>query len=402
MAANQQLKDYIVEQTKLGVSKDIVKTTLLGAGWKEDDVNQAITESELAAQSAASFKPVSPIQPIQQAKSVESIQQAQPVQSVKPVDTSQTFKPVNMPGSFSVAAKSSPSFVTSDIFKSKSEPVFQSSNTKTQTASNSAETKQQVTSMTQNDKSTAGIGGKILPISLGVVSILLLGGNIYFFLQNSDLNSRLNSINSGKASSDNQATSLTADKKNLTDQIDSLNKTITDLNSQLSIFAVPADASSTTASFDVEGTLGGGGKLPYSITTSKNILLSVKNSKDVDVETVFKSLVGTRVSIVGTHQPESNQLTVTTVNGQPVLGAAKAAAEAAAAVAAQAIAASSTKSVNQTSTPVSVGSAIGTPAGAGAGAGPVAPAPASTTAPAPAAPSAGLANPTGPAATSTP
>lgn len=365
MTANQQLKDYIVEQTKLGVSKDVVKSTLLGAGWKEDDINQAVTEAESGPQEIAPLKPASLVQPAQQASQGQSTQQTQAAQPAKPAEVLQAFKPVNMPGSSGPVAKNSPvPFVTSDIFQPKSEQVFQSSGAKSQTSSNSPEAKPQVISVTQNDKSAAGMSDKILPISLGVVSIILLGGNVYFFLQNGDIRSKFDSLNSGKVSSENQttsfesqATSLAADKKTLTDEVDSLNKTIVDLNSQISIFAAPAEnASATSVSFDVSGTLGGGGKFLYSLTTSKNIVLFVKNSKDAKVNSALKSLLSTSVQLGGTHEAESNYLTVETVNGQSVLEIAKAAA------AAQASTSTSTQSSGQTSTSTpETGAATSTP-----------------------------------------
>ncbi len=365
MTANQQLKDYIVEQTKLGVSKDVVKSTLLGAGWKEDDINQAVTEAESGPQEIAPLKPASLVQPAQQASQGQSTQQTQAAQPAKPAEVLQAFKPVNMPASSGPVAKNSPvPFVTSDIFQPKSEQVFQSSVAKiqTQTTSNPMENKPQVVSMAQNNKLSAGISGKVLPISLGVISIILLGGNVYFFLQNGDIRSKFDSLNSGKVSSENQttsfesqATSLAADKKTLTDEVDSLNKTIVDLNSQISIFAAPAEnASATSVSFDVSGTLGGGGKFLYSLTTSKNIVLFVKNSKDAKVNSALKSLLSTRVQLGGTHEAESNYLTVETVNGQSVLEIAKAAA------AAQASTSTSTQSSGQTSASTSGTGAVGT------------------------------------------
>lgn len=354
MAANQELKNYITEQTKLGVSKDTIKSALLSAGWKEDDISQAVAEASLDAQGAVASKPYSPIQPVQEVKPsqptqpIQSIQQTQPVQQAKPVDISRTFKPAGVSVSSSPAVKSPVSFVTSDIFQPKGESVFQSPSAKSQTASASTDVKPQTISMQQSGKSS-GKGGKILPITLGVLSLALLGGDVYFFLQNGDLNSKLSSLGSGKTSSDSQITSLSAEKNNLTQQIDSLNKTVADLNNQLAIFAVPADSSSTPVSFSITGTLSGGGKLAYSLTTNKNITLSIKNSKDADVETVLRPLVGGQVSLAGTHQPGSNQLTVETVNGQPVLGAAKAAAATAAASKASSTVSSSTQNVSQNS-----------------------------------------------------
>ena len=323
MAANQELKNYIVEQTKLGVSKEVVKSALLEAGWKEDDINQAIAEVQQVSRGATSFHQVSPIQPAQQ---------TQPFQPVKPAEISQTSKPANMSGLSSLATKDSPvSFVTSDIFKSKEESIFQPSGAKNQTSPNSQEVKPQAISITQNNKTGTGMRGKILPISLGVLSIILLGGNVYFFLQNGNLDSKLVSLNSGKASSDSQIASLTADEKNLNEQVILLNRIITDLDNQLMIFAMPqAGSTSTEVAFSINGMLRGGGKLPYDVVTNKNVVMHIKNSKDADVDAILKTLtIGTQVSVEGTHQAESNQLMVTTVNGKPVLGAAKIAAAAA-------------------------------------------------------------------------
>ncbi len=296
MTANQQLKDYIAQQTKVGVSKDAIKSALIGAGWGESDVNQAIAESE----------PVSPA-------AVSSA----PAQTVKPAETFQVSKPSEP------AEKSSPvSFVTSDIFRPKGEPVFQSTGAGSQPGvmgmkPEAASLKMKV--------SSGGKGGLVLTISLSVLSAGLLGGNIYFFLQNSGLNSKLSTLSSGSSSFQTQVASLSADKKTLTDQVDSLNKTLADLNSQLAVFAVSSGSSTAAVPFDVSGTLGGGGKSLYSLTTSKNIVLTVKNSKDADVEATLKTLLGSNVRLGGTHQDGSSQLTVTTVNGQAIQPAVKAA-----------------------------------------------------------------------------
>ncbi|MEK7546641.1 MAG: hypothetical protein AAB536_00440 [Patescibacteria group bacterium] len=323
MATNQQLKDYIVQQTNSGVSKDTVKSALVGAGWKEEDINQAIAEVQAEPQNMAPLKPILPIQPVQQNQISQSarqpqsqpLQQPQQSQPAKPAEVSQTSKPYG----FSAAPeKTSPvSFVTSDIFQSKGETVFQPSSEKRPTSPDSSAVKPQMLSGVQKER-FGGMSGKIFPISLGIVSVALLGGNIYFFLQNGDLRSQIDSLNSGKTSFEGQIASLAGDKKNLTDQVDSLNKTITELNNQLSIFAIPADGATTTIPFNAIGALGGGGKSLYSITTNKNIVLFVKNSKDAGVDAGLKPLLGAQVSLEGTHQAGSNQLTITTINGQSV------------------------------------------------------------------------------------
>ena len=103
----------------------------------------------------------------------------------------------------------------------------------------------------------------ILAVSLGVLSLLLLGGNVYFYFQNSELRSQAGtavSAAAGGAASEQQAsqiTALTADKTNLTQQVDTLNKTITDLTNQISIFEPAASSSVTSVAFDVSGMIIG-------------------------------------------------------------------------------------------------------------------------------------------------
>lgn len=286
MPINQQLKDYIAQQTKLGVSKDTIKSSLLGAGWNENDVTQAIAEAESGVQTATPLTPA---------------------------------KPFSKPAEPAVKSPTA-SFITSDIFKAKNEPVFQSAGTGKPESSSFPETKPQVVSVSMKEK-PAGGGGKLLPIILAVVSVALLGGNIYFFLKNGDLNSKLVTLSASSGNSaelSNQITSLANDKKTLTDQIDSFNKTITDLSNQISIFVPAATSSIVSVPFEVSGVLSGGGKLSYSLTTSRGIVLSVKNSKETDVEISLKQFVGAQVKLSGTHQPGSVSLMVSSVNDQTV------------------------------------------------------------------------------------
>ncbi len=285
MATNQQLKDYINQQTKLGVLKDTIKSSLLEAGWNEGDVTQAMAEAESGVQVAA---PLTPAQPF--------FKLAEPV------------------------AKSSPvPFVTSDIFQAKNEPIFQSAEIGKPGISNSSETKPQIILSSMKGKPTGG-GGKLLPIILAVLSVALLGGNIYFFMQNGGLNSKIDSLNNEKASSESQIASLAADKKNLTDQIGSLNKTISDFDNQLSLYGWPPNVSETQElPITIKGVLGGGGRALYFLITNKNIMVIVKNSKDSKVDEILKPLLGTQVEISGTHLVKSDSVTVTTVNGSLLL-----------------------------------------------------------------------------------
>ncbi len=288
MTTNQQLNDYINQQTKLGVSKDTIKSSLLGAGWSENDVTQAITEAESGTQTVA---PLTPSQPFS-----------------KPAEP---------------AVKSSPvSLVTSDIFRAKDEPVFQSAEINKTEISNPAETKPQIVSSSVKGKPTGS--GRLLPIILGVLSAALLSGNIYFFLQNGSLNSKLVALSNNASSVDAQMSSLSNDKKTLSDQINSLNITMADLNNQLSIFALPLSGSTTTVQevpVNVKGTLRGGGKFLYDVVTNKNIVVHIKNSKDSNVDATLKPLFGTEVEVIGVHSSLDYSLpsiTITSVNSQPI------------------------------------------------------------------------------------
>ncbi len=298
MVANQQLKDYISQQTKLGVSKDAMRSALLGAGWNESDVTQAMTESEVGTQAAAA----QPAQPVQPAVSAQPIQQ--PVQ--------QPSSPVSGIAATISGMKPAAPFMTSDIFQPKGEAVFKSS-----APGQPAVQKPAAVSINAEPGKNKG---NVLTIVLGVISVLLLGGNVYFYFQSTAKQPQAPAITGTGTGQQQEAqiASLTTDKNTLTQQVDTLNKTMADLSGQLAIFEPASTSTITSVSFDVSGTLGGGGKVLYSLTTSRNIILSVKNSKDAKVEAALKDLIGKQISLQGTHQPGSVSLTVVSVNNQPV------------------------------------------------------------------------------------
>lgn len=297
MATNPQLKDYIAQQTKVGVSKDVIKNALIEAGWEESDINQAIEEASSSSPAMVSSAVVSTIQP-QAVKLSETFQASRPLEPA-----TQATKPSHV------------SFVASDIFRQKGESVFQPAGTSIK--SNIPDVKPAAVISGMKDKLINK--DKMLPIvSLGVLSAVFLAGNIYLFFQNSSLNSRIGDLSKNSSSLEKQVASLTNDRKSLAEQVNSLSETVADYASQLSIFALPSGTSTGAIPFAVSGTLGGGGKSLYILTTSGNILLLVKNSKDVNVDAALKPLIGTKVKLDGTHQSGANQLTVTAVNDQPV------------------------------------------------------------------------------------
>ncbi len=295
MVANQQLKDYISQQSKLGVSKDAMKSALLGAGWNESDVTQAINEYEAGTQ-AAPAQPVAAVQPMQQ-----------PVQ--------QPASQVSGIAATIAGTKPAAPFMTSDIFQPKGEAVFKAS-APGQPSSPAAQKPAAISMGAEPGKKK----GNILTIALAAVSVLLLGGNVYFYFQSAAPRAQTPSITGTGTGQQQEAqiASLTSDKNSLSQQVDTLNKTMADLSGQIAIFEPAPTSTITSVNFDVSGMLGGGGKVLYSLTTSRNIVLSVKNSKDAKVDAALKDLVGKQVSLQGTHQPGSTSLTVVSVNNQPV------------------------------------------------------------------------------------
>lgn len=291
MAANQQLKDYIDQQAKVGVSKGVIKSALLEAGWQESDINEAM----------AGFESSSP-----------SVGTARPVEIAKPAE----IKPIGIkPSGSGPQEKASPvSFVTSDIFQKKNEPMFESKGTVAQTSF--LGNKPQVVSTM---KGMNFFQKPIVPIILGALSLLFVAVAGIFYMQNNSLQTKLDSVNQENESLNTKLNSLTSDKNGLTGQITSLNQIVNDLSNQLSIFAWPSNVSQTQElPITIKGILGGGGRALYWLTTNKDILVTVKNSKNPNVDGALKPLLGNQVEVSGTHLVKSDSITVTAVNGTPL------------------------------------------------------------------------------------
>ena len=64
MAVNQQLKDYIDQQVKVGVPNNVIKAALLEAGWREIDINDAMAIFVSSA-GAAAAKPAEMIKTVE-------------------------------------------------------------------------------------------------------------------------------------------------------------------------------------------------------------------------------------------------------------------------------------------------------------------------------------------------
>ncbi|MBI4085676.1 MAG: hypothetical protein HY433_00285 [Candidatus Liptonbacteria bacterium] len=329
MAVNQQLKDYIDQQVKVGVPNNVIKAALLETGWRETDINEAMALFVPSA-GAAPAKPAEMIKPVEiKPIEIKPIDSTQPSPAAtagtagSPQIKSSYFSPVLpkvSPGSGAQEKPAPVSFVTSDIFQPKNESAFETKGIASQTPF--PVNKPQIISAAGG--MGAGPGNnffkkQIVPIVLGAVSILLFAGAGILYAQNSGLQNKINSISVESSSLKTNLDLLASDKNALTEQVATLNQAVNDLSNQLSIYASPADASKTQElPITIKGVLGGGGKAAYVLTTNKDILVAVKNSGDSRVDGVLKPLLGTQVEISGTHLLRSDSVTVTAINGAPL------------------------------------------------------------------------------------
>ena len=306
---NPQLAEYIKQQIQLGVPKEAIKSTLVTSGWPEADVNEALGPS--SAQPAVSQPAAAPMA----AASVSS-----------PAISSAAKPAISAPTA--VTGGSSP--VTRDIFKPKNEPVFgvkPMANAKPETKTDVKPFESKIQSMTSSDPnvfiapdaasySSRSSRSWILPGVLGVLFVVSAGAAAYFFLQTQGLKGEGGILPSPDGGSDQQVSALTSERDQLQGQIAALTDENKDLAAQLAIFATPAGA--TTTAFTLSGTLSGGDKVSYVLTTARSVAFSVKNSKDAKVIAALKPVVGRTVELSGTYTPGSKDLTVTAVNGTPV------------------------------------------------------------------------------------
>jgi Tfp pilus assembly protein PilE len=301
-----QLVEYISSQMAAGVSRDTIKNTLTGAGWQAADVedtlkkvestktSQPITTPSTAATVATSAKPLGP-------------------QTIKMSDLISTSDPVMSSGA---ATSTKPSSISSSSVSS-SQKVF--------TGASPVQVKPGATSYTAagfSDKPRSSHGALITEIILGVlvVGIGALAGYLYF--QNNTLNAQVAAANTTNGSSAQQLVTLQKSSQASTtamqSQIATLSNNNSELQAELSFYAVPPNTSSgVTSTATLNGTLSGGGKLPYLITATYGAKIYISNSKDASVTLELAPIAAnsSTASFTGIYLPGADSMTLTAVNG---------------------------------------------------------------------------------------
>ena len=287
---NQQLVDYIKQQLQAGVSKENVKSALLGAGWSEADISEALKSADAAAPAVSSAVAVS-----------SSLTSGPAAQSSSPKNAmvSDVASPQAKPASISEPAAGAESF------EAKTEEPHH------------------------------GKKAAVTISALAVLVVLLAGGGayLYWFLNDKAENAvaQNNAATAAVAGLEAQVKELSESSATAKNESAAALQAKQELLTELSfLVAVPSlvpqsaasSSATSTAAQEVEvvvrGVLGNGTSVPYVLTTANGVKVAVKNNKDEKVVAVLKPLLGNPVELSGAHVLGSNLLTVHSVNGQPV------------------------------------------------------------------------------------
>jgi hypothetical protein len=164
-----------------------------------------------------------------------------------------------------------------------------------------------------------------------VVVIIAVGAFAGFlYMQNSSLNTRLNSLNGQSTSVTSQLSALqaavAASTTALTAQVSSLSSETQEMQAELS-FYVPSSVPGATSTATISGTVSGGGKSLYEITATYGAKVFVVNSKTASVIAALTPLMATAgttstpataassAQLTGVYVPGSESITLTAVNG---------------------------------------------------------------------------------------
>jgi len=311
--ANQQLVDYLKEQLELGAEREHLKQSLLGVGWSLSDVEEAFSvvlkELNLNENNQVSIPEV-PKENLVDLTSKKDFSLKEDIQK-ESVQKEAVQKPV-----------SDSVFVSKDAFissfplaeaKSK-EPVISSKEV------NLEETKKQEQSfsnieLNKNMKSSNKLK-LIFYVLLGIVIAGLLSLIFFLYRNNQNLQNQITNFSSEKNNLDNQNQSLSKILSEIQNQINVLKdennllrEESLDLQNQLLLF------NQSTSSLDI--TLKGKillDKNQYVLKTNKDIIVSIKNSKDAKVKEILDSFLNNEVKVFGQRTPGLREITIKTIN----------------------------------------------------------------------------------------
>ncbi len=312
-----QLVDYVLSQLKLGISRDAVRSALIGVGWAPLDVDDTLKKVEGGAAPA----------PAQPAASPNFVSFSAPGTVASPAKNPepQTIRVSDLVSAIAPASSAPLGATPKSVAPGTTEAAKITTMAKTPPSKGSPLGTVPTFTMGAAQKKK-GIG--ILDVSLIVLVVLLGALAGYLFFKNSGLISQIQiqggqqgvAQSSAVAVAAAQVQALNASNTALMAEIASLTATNEDMKANLSLLAAPAGFSSSSgpAEISLSGTLSAGlGKNTYIITTPYGVKAYVKNSSNSAVAAALQPLLGTTVTISGTSVPGAPNVTVTSVNGSP-------------------------------------------------------------------------------------
>jgi hypothetical protein len=357
----ESIVEYINAQMKLGVSRDVIKTTLTGAGWVAADVEDTLKKVESA-------KIAQPISAMAAMAAVSAMSPASSSPAAKPMEPAIAAKPFTpaigmgagstspAPQTIRVSDLVSSSTSSSPVMKPSTMPASKSPLTGPAPASVAMpagkKTKDTFQAASYPGAKPHGSRGMLVTDIVLIVIIIAVGGIAGFlYMQNKSLSSQLGSLNGQSSGVTSQLSALQAEvaasTTALTAQVSSLTTQTQELQMELSFFATPASAMPGATSTATVSGIVSAGKTGYVITAMYGAKIVVANSKAASVIAALAPLMATATStapaiaaspsstatstpvvptvipatpatagqFTGTYMPGSDTITLTAVNG---------------------------------------------------------------------------------------
>jgi cell division protein FtsB len=298
-----QLVEYISSQMKLGVSRDAIKSALVGAGWVAVDVEDTLKKVE----GTGTAKPATP--------------SASPKTTSSPMGGSQSIRVSDLVSSSTTAGVTTASVAmagkNNNVVKTQTQPQVQSVKPAMKPVMTSS-------SSFSGNEFPPKQKRPIMMIIAVVFLVVFAGLSGFLYFQNSGLATKIASLSTQSAtvtaniaSLNTQVQNLDATNTALTAQVNSLMAINADLILNLSFAVVPpASMNEASGTVSISGTLTAG-KSSFILTTQYGVVVMVQNAKAANVVAALTPLLNSSssVTLTGTHIPGSQYLTVTGVNG---------------------------------------------------------------------------------------
>ncbi len=291
-----QLIGYITSQTRLGVSRDALRTSLIAAGWAAADVDDSLKKAEEG-------KPLSsaPVSSVAASPAMGAVGIAS-----KPADP----QAIPMSDLISVPKDASTFSAGPDQRSPKKPDSMESMRKQKPAAMKAPDVATEFPSRTPG-MPAKGKGGLITEIILGVLALGFAAAAGFFYFQNSSLTGQI-------ANMTGQSAAVSAKLAGLQSTVDAANmnmvflqKMLDDVKNNLSFYTtVPSIPAGVSREISIAGVVSGGGKVPYVLTTRYGAKLSVQNSKDVQVINFLAPLLGTSTVVSGTYFSGTPNITI--------------------------------------------------------------------------------------------